>query len=123
MAGDAYRYEFLPKKDDWGRVGAENRRWHEGWFNNLYGTPSSYSSTMTGNETFTDPLMPMKTYFLDPNGGDRTFNPSGTFTAGFVAFVKNIGTDNNVIFDSGVSNRLLAPNELGAFLYDGTQWR
>lgn len=120
---DIYRHQYLPKKDDWGRVGSEDRRWHEVWAVHIYGPPSSYSSTMTGNETFTDPCSPMQTYFLDPNGATRTFNPSGTFNSGFVALVKNIGTDYSVVFDSGNSNQILTPGLLGIFMYDGTRWR
>jgi len=83
----------------------------------------SYSSTMTGNETFTDPQRQIGTYFLDPNGANRNFDPSGTFTAGLVILIKNIGTDYNIIFDSENSIQIIRPTELAIMLYDGSQWR
>ena len=83
----------------------------------------SYSSTMTGNETFADPGPSHGVYFLDPNGSDRNFNPSGDFLSGYIAFVKNIGTVGNVIFDSESSVQIIYPGQLGVIMYDGTTWR
>jgi len=122
--GSAYRtHVYKPKQDDHGSIGLQDYRWHEGWFVNLYGEPSSYSSTMTADETFTDPKMPMQTNFLDPNGANRNFNPSGTFKAGFVILIKNIGTDYNIIFDSAGSAQIIRPGELAIMMYDGSTWR
>jgi len=114
----------MPKKDNFGKIGHEEKRWAEGWFVDLYGTPYSYSSTMTGNETFTDSKRFLSIYFLDPNGSDRNFNPSGTFRDGCVVLIKNIDrTGGNVIFDSTSSKQLIGPGRLQISMYDGTQWR
>ncbi len=116
-------HSYNPDKDAWGSIGIQGRRWYQIWAVNFYGDPSSYSSIMTGDETFTDPLKPMGTYFLDPNGANRNFDPSGTFKAGVVALVKNIGTDYNVIFDSSSTAQIIRPGELAIMMYDGSQWR
>lgn len=114
---------IMPKKDDFGKIGHAEKRWAEGWFVDLYATPLYYTSTMTGNETFTDPLTLMKVYFLDPNGANRNFNPSGSFNAGFVAFVKNVNrVGYHIVFDSTVSAQIIAPGELGIMLYNGSVW-
>uniref|UniRef100_A0A6M3KWW3 Uncharacterized protein n=1 Tax=viral metagenome TaxID=1070528 RepID=A0A6M3KWW3_9ZZZZ len=124
MGNDVYRYEINPKKDNWGRIGTSERRWHEIYAVNLYTNPQSYSSDpMTGNETFTDSGTADKLFFLNANGTNRNFNPSGTFRAGFKAYVKNIGTSGNITFDSTASKQVVFPGQLGILLYDGTTWR
>ena len=116
-------YRLMPKKDNFGKIGHENFRWSEIWCSNFYGTPYVYSSTMTGAETFTDPKTLMSLYFLDPSGGDRNFNPSGTFRTGCVVHVKNTDRAGNyIIFDSTSTAQVIAPGELGIFLYNGTSW-
>ena len=123
MAEAEQTHTYKPKKDRQGSVGLATHRWWEGHFVNIFSDPESYSSTMTGNETFTDPKKPMGTYFLDPNGANRNFNPSGTFKTGVVALIKNIGTDYNINFDSENSAQIIRPGELAVMLYDGSQWR
>lgn len=124
--GNRSKYDYAgktPWRDNTGSIGIETRRWHQGWFVKLRGTDVYYSSTMTGDETFTDPHTFLYTYFLDPNGAYRTFNPSGSFDTGFVIFVKNIGTTYSIAFDTSGSNQIIRPGQLGIFSYDGTVWR
>ena len=126
-------HTYKPKKDGFGSIGISGYAWYQGHFKNLTAetlnagniavAPESYSSTMTGDETFTDTDTPTAVYFLDPNGANRNFNPSGTFNAGFVAFIKNIGTDYNINFDSENSAQIIRPGELALMLYDGSEWR
>ncbi len=124
MPGELVEYwSYNPDKDAWGSIGIETKRWYQIWAVNFYGDPSSYASTMAGDETFTDPLKPMGTYFLDPNGANRNFDPSGAFKTGFTAWIKNIGTDYNIIFDSGSTAQIIRPGELAIMMYDGSQWR
>lgn len=85
--------------------------------------PRTYTKTMTGHETFTDPAVPIKTYFLDPDGTNRNFNPNGTFTAGFLAIVYNTGTAGNVVFDSATLKATIAPGQVAFCGFDGTLWR
>lgn len=116
-------FMIRPKKDNFGFIGDEDFRMAEGWFVNLFASPVYYSSTMTGSETFIDPFTILKVFFLDPNGVDRNFNPSGIFPAGFIAIVKNIDKAGNyIIFDSTVSAQVIGPGELGIMLYTGTVW-
>jgi len=116
-------YRLMPKKDDFDKIGHEFFRWHEIWCSNFYGTPYSYVSTMTGNESFEDTNALISLFFLDPSGADRNFNPSGAFRTGFVAFIKNTDRAGNyIIFDSTVSAQVIAPGELGIMLYNGTVW-
>lgn len=123
MGKSAYEtHTYHPRKDDWGSIGLETKRWHQVWAVNYYGDPDAYSSVMTDDEEFTYPNKPMKCYFLDPNGSERNFNPSGTFQAGFVALVKNIGEE-TITFDSTGSAQEINEGELGIFMYDGTTWR
>ena len=115
---------FSPLHDNQGRLGRPYRRWHEIWGVSIRGTDSSYlSGAMTGDETFTDPLNPIKTYVLDPNGATRKFTPSGLFNAGFVALIKNIGTDYAILFDPEGSKQTIGPGQVGLAFYDGTVWR
>ena len=116
-------HEYTPDRDNWGSIGSEEKRWHQIWAVNFYGDPSSYAATMTADETFTDPSKPMGTYFLDPNGANRNFDPSGTFKTGVVALIKNIGTDYNIIFDSASTAQIIRPGELAIMMYDGSVWR
>jgi len=83
---------------------------------------NSYSSTMTGNETFTAPDTAERKYFLDPNGASRNFNPTGLFTAGFQATVINVGGSFNIVFDSSGIAQTLTPGSIGMFIYDGVNW-
>jgi len=60
---------------------------------------NTYTSTMTGDETFTYDGGDDKIFYLDPNGADRTFNPSGNFPTGFTVKIYNTGTY-QITFDS-----------------------
>jgi hypothetical protein len=88
----------------------------------IYDVPAYYLSTMTGDETFTDPGMATKAFILDPNGANRNFNPSGSFNTGFIAFVKNTSAYYNVIFDSTGAKYTIGPKELGILIYNGSSW-
>jgi len=81
-----------------------------------------YSSIMTANEEFTYERGRTRTYFLDPNGANRNFNPSGAFIEGFLARVVNVGGAFNIIFDSVGSAQVLTPGAMGTFIYHGTSW-
>ena len=111
-------HRYIPKKDDFGKVGHKEKRWHEGHFVSLFANPWAYASTMTGHETFTDPLTPLFVYVLDPNGSDREFRPSGTFRGGFMAFIKNRSRENHIIFDPTGKNTIIGPGELGIEIVD-----
>lgn len=124
--GGRSKYDYggkTPHHDDYGSIGTSTKRWHQGWFVNLRGTNAYYTSTMTDDETLTDPENFIYTCFLDPNGATRHFDPSGTFTAGFILLIKNIGTNYSIIFDSTASKQMIRPGKLGMFIYDGTTWR
>lgn len=81
-----------------------------------------YESTMTGPVKFISPATSERKYFLDPNGETRTFNPLGSFTAGFQATVINVGGSHNIVFDSDGLAQTLTPGSIGTFIYDGTKW-
>jgi hypothetical protein len=81
-----------------------------------------YSSTMTDDETFIDPDTGTYTYFLDPNGAARNFNPSGSFREGFRAYVKNIDATYNITFDSESSAFVIGPGEFAVAIFDGEVW-
>lgn len=87
--------------------------------------PPTYISTMTGHETFTAASLYQKgrSFILDPNGSDRNFNPSGSFSTGYIAYVLNKGTLNDIIFDSTDLATSIIPGALGVFMYDGSNWR
>lgn len=87
------------------------------------GVLAPYESTMTGNETFTPTGIAEEKFFLDPNGAQRTFNPSGSFSKGYTAIVINVGGSYNIVFDSAASAQVLTPGSRGVFIYDGTIWR
>jgi len=124
MGGNKNDYAGMtPHKDIHGSIGRETRRWYQGWFYKLRGTDTYYSSTMTADEIFTDPDTILYCYFLDPNGAYRTFTPSGSFNTGFIAFVKNTGTQYSIVFDPAGVKVVLQPGQMQIFLYDGTTWR
>lgn len=87
-----------------------------------YLNESPYSSTMTGSETFAYSRGETRTYFLDPNGANRNFNPLGAFPIGFLARIINTGGAFNIIFDSGGSAQVLTPGAMGVTVYNGTNW-
>lgn len=91
-----------------------------GLFLPLAMAPLTYTSTMSGNETFTQY---QGSYFLlDPNGSDRNFDPSGTFRVGTIVNVKHTGGANTVTFDSGGIAQAITTAQFGEFIFDGTNW-
>ena len=81
-----------------------------------------YESTMTADEGVIQPLSGIRMVaFLDPNGADRNFNPSGSFTAGYEIVVINKGA-NLITFDSTGIAVSIAFAEKVHFFYNGTSW-
>ena len=81
------------------------------------------TTTMSGNETFT---ATDGVYFeRDPNNSDRTFNPSGAFTAGTTVVFRNKGnpSSGNIQFDSTALNKIVMPGQEEMFFYQGAAWR
>jgi hypothetical protein len=78
-----------------------------------------YSKTMTGDETFSAPGNQLMRAILDANGLDRTFNPLGTFAAGFVVEIWNVG-NNAITFDSAGLDVSVAGGQIGRFIYAGS---
>jgi hypothetical protein len=83
--------------------------------------PVIYGNAMTGDESFVDPGGDHLRCFLDPNGANRNFNPSGTFPSGFLLLIVNTGVE-IITFDSTASAQSIGPGQLGTFLYDGSNW-
>lgn len=100
-----------------GNIGVHSQDGSEG-----SGGVSAYTSVMAGNESFIAPTAFERKYFLAPNGANRNFNPSGSFTAGFQATVINKGGSYNIVFDSGGLAQSITPGSMGMFIYDGTNW-
>jgi hypothetical protein len=78
-------------------------------------------TTMSANGTFTQPNGLISIFFLDPNGGDRTFNPDGDFDDGHIVMLKNIakrGTSNYINFDSTGSAQVVFPSRSIQAIYD-----
>lgn len=89
---------------------------------NLGVQETKYESTMTDNETITQPVSGIRTVcFLDPNGVDRTFNPSGGWTAGYEIVIINKGA-NTITFDSATLAAVVAYAEKRSFFFNGTIW-
>jgi len=83
-----------------------------------------YESTMTGNETFTDSWQEHRTYYLNPDGTSRSFNPSGTFRKGARMTVVNSGDGSaNINFDSSGIFEVITGGQQVTFNYDGVNWR
>jgi hypothetical protein len=83
---------------------------------------TKYESAMTDDETIAQAATGIRTVcFLDPNGEDRNFNPSGTFTAGYEIVVINKGA-NLITFDSVGIAVSIAFAEKVHFFYNGTSW-
>jgi len=80
------------------------------------------SSSMAGNETFTQ-TGSRHVYFLDPNGADRNFTPSGSFSTGTFITIINKSSLYSVFFDPEGSDQEVPGGWYGYFYYDGTQWR
>ena len=97
-----------------------SKRWI---LHDTYAINAAYTSTMSGDETFTQKWPDGRKNILDPNGADRNFNPSGSFTTGYLAWVWNTGTTYNLVFDSAASAQTITPGTFGVFVYDGTIWR
>jgi hypothetical protein len=77
---------------------------------------------MTGNLTFTS--AGDNIFVLDPDGTDRTLNPTGDFTAfAKVYHVYHVGSANTITFDGAGSAQVMYPGTKGTFVYDGTTWR
>lgn len=83
---------------------------------------SAYSSTMTGNETFAYTSGVTRKFFLDPNGADRRFNPSGAFPKGYEAVILNTGGPYNIVFNSSGASYIITPGVVGRFIYDSNDW-
>lgn len=65
-----------------------------------------------------------KTIMGDPNGGDRNINPSGSFPNFYKQTVMNIGSADNLVFDSTGLNESLGPGENAEFVYHETSgWK
>lgn len=83
---------------------------------------TKYESTMTGNETYAMPGSGIRSIcFLDPNGSDRTFNPSGSYTAGYEIVVINKGA-NLITIDSSGCAKVVSFGETKSIVYNGTSW-
>lgn len=62
-------------------------------------------------------------FFVDPNGADRNFNPTGTFPAGFKCWVINTADAAEVVtFDSAGLVADILVGQTGIFVYDGSDW-
>ncbi|MFC1885330.1 DUF2793 domain-containing protein [Thermodesulfobacteriota bacterium] len=85
--------------------------------------PEYYSSTMTDNETFTDPGTPMKVFAMDPNGSDRNFDPSGSFNDGFMAVIINSGSANTITFDSTGAAEVISAGSMIIAVNDNGTWK
>ena len=86
------------------------------------GANPAYESTMTGNETFTQVWSTGRVYLLDPNGADRTFNPSGVFASGYTAQIWNKGNAYNIVFDSTATAQNIPPGGRLVSVYNGSSW-
>jgi len=81
-----------------------------------------YVRSMTADETFVE-LSGYNYYrcFLNPNGANRNFNPSGSFSTGYEVTVYNSG--NFIItFDSANSAISVGSGQMGKFCFDGSDW-
>ena len=87
------------------------------------------NNSMSADETFTE-VGNKLIAFLNPNGADRAFNPSGSFEGGFEVIIYNIGNAYNILFDylnssSGGIETVITSGAGGLFHYDETNsvWR
>jgi hypothetical protein len=89
---------------------------------NLGAQETKYESAMTGNETITLPVSGIRTIcFLDPNGADRTFTPTGSWTSGYEIVIVNKGAY-TITFDPLILAAVVAFGEKRHFFYNGTYW-
>ena len=77
----------------------------------------TYSSVMTGHETFTYSYGVKLKCKLDTNGVNRNFNPVGVFPDLFKVEILNIGAQ-TITFDSAGIASTVAAGLLGLFFYD-----
>jgi len=77
----------------------------------------TYSSVMTGHETFAHTYGVKMKCKLDTNGSNRNFNPTGVFPDLFKVEILNIGAQ-TITFDSGTLAGTVGAGLLGLFYYD-----
>ncbi len=82
---------------------------------------TSADAAMTGHETFE--AIDGHTFWRDPGGANRNFNPSGTFLRGHRIVLINTANDSEAItFDSTTLAQAVNQNERAIFEYGGSAW-
>ena len=77
--------------------------------------------TMSGDETFS--AGDGNLFVKDPGGSARNFNPSGTFQAlTSITLINTADAGEDITFDSGGLAQVVAQNQRGVFVYDGSNW-
>lgn len=65
-----------------------------------------------------------RTFFINPNGASRNYNPFGQFPTGYeVILINTASAAETLTFDSAGVNAAVAQNNRGIFIYDGAAWR
>ena len=82
---------------------------------------SSADTTMTTHETFVS--TDGHSFWRDPGGAERNFNPSGTFVRNHqITIVNTADADEDITFDSTVLAQTVGQNQTGTFIYNGSTW-
>ena len=100
-----------------------NYGWGTGW---NAGKQAVGSATLTGHDTFIANDLGsrrMGVLLIDPGGGDRNFNPSGSFNTGDKVLIENMAdAAETITFDSAGIAAVIDQDESGSFIYNGATW-
>lgn len=120
-------HSFSPTRPGLGELGNENRPWANVFADKLTltgGSSTGSSSTMSADESITDPKTILFVYFRDPNGAQRNITLSGSWRTHSMIIIVNTGTDYSIYLNNTVSGgNLIQANEACFLIYDGSTWR